>query len=161
MDPRIRIHTKMSWIRNTGSHTHMHDTQAGSDCSVVYSPCRLREVRQSSLLCLHNLMLCAPFRTPCWNRSYTFGAGCTLLSYKAPYWATLHPTMLRCTPPWVYNASSELRRTLLSYAKPYLATLHPTDLRYTLLSFAAPFLPGYAASDWASLHVLSYAYSTP
>ncbi len=58
--------------------------------------------------------------------------------YAAHYWATLHPTELRCT--------------LLSFAASYWATfhpnwathqpdgdaLHPTELRCTLLSYASP-----------------------
>jgi hypothetical protein len=46
------------------------------------------------------------------------------LSSAASYWATLHPTELRCI--------------LLSYAASYWATLHPTELRCILLSYAAP-----------------------
>jgi hypothetical protein len=29
MDPRIRIHTKMSWIRNTGAKTYQEEGAAG------------------------------------------------------------------------------------------------------------------------------------
>ncbi len=94
---------------------------------------------------------------------FSTGLICTLLSYAAPYWATLHPRELRCTPvsyaapPWATLHPRELRCTLLSYAAPYWATLHtksyaapfwaklpPSELRCTLLSYALPF--------WATLH---------
>jgi hypothetical protein len=43
---------------------------------------------------------------------FSTGLSCTLLSYIAPYWTTLHPFELRCA--------------LLSYAAPFGSTLHPT-----------------------------------
>ncbi len=52
------------------------------------------------------------------------GLSCTLLSYIAPSWSTLHPPKLRCT--------------LMSYTAPYWATLHPTKLWCIQLSYAAP-----------------------
>ncbi len=65
------------------------------------------------------------------------------MSYTAPNWATLHPSMLRSTllfygrtlvsyaELWLNYAAAltELRRTLLSDAAPYWARLHPVDLR--------------------------------
>jgi hypothetical protein len=44
----------------------------------------------------------------------------TLLSYAAPYWASLHPKEICCT--------------LLSYVASSWATMHPTKLHCTLLS---------------------------
>ncbi len=103
---------------------------------------------------------------------------CTLLSYAAPYRATLHltelcftqnelrctPTEQRCTPLsyaapyWATLHIIELRCTLLSYAALYWATLHLTELRCTLLSYTAPYWatlhPKWATKhpNWATLH---------
>ncbi len=75
----------------------------------------------------------------------------TLLSYAAPYWATLHLTVLR----WTHKAELrpiELRCTLLSYTQnPNWATMHPTELRWTLLSYAEPY--------WATLYPTELHYS--
>jgi hypothetical protein len=68
------------------------------------------------------------------------------LCYAAPYWASMHPSVLRCillsyaapywgTPP----QPTALRFSLLSYAAPSWVTLHPTELRCTRLSYYAPF----------------------
>ncbi len=64
---------------------------------------------------------------PNWGRQgriFSTGLSCTLLSYMASYWATLHTFELRCP--------------LLSYAAPYWASLHPTKLCCIQLSYAAP-----------------------
>jgi len=53
------------------------------------------------------------------------GLSCTLLSYFASYWATLHPP--------------ELHWNLISYTAPYWATLHPTMLCCIQLSYTAPY----------------------
>jgi hypothetical protein len=53
------------------------------------------------------------------------GLSCTLLSYIASYWATLHP-------PELLRHPNERRCTLLSYAAPYEAMLHSTELCRTL-----------------------------
>jgi hypothetical protein len=89
------------------------------------------------------------------------GLRCTLMSYIAPYWGTMHPTLhpieLRCTllsyaafnwatphPIWdtlhpkSYAAPSELRCSLLSYAAPYLSYAAPWEQYCTLLCYAAP-----------------------
>jgi hypothetical protein len=70
----------------------------------------------------------------------------TLLSYTAPYWATMHPPELRCT--------------LLSYTAPFWAmlhpiwaTLHPSELSCTLLNYTAPFW-AMLHPIWAKLHPL-------
>jgi hypothetical protein len=72
----------------------------------------------------------------------------TLLSYTAPYWATLYP--LSC--PAHYGAKvnpAELHITpLYELARPNWATLHLTKLCCTLLS--------YAVLYWASQHHVSY-----
>jgi hypothetical protein len=46
-------------------------------------------------------------------------------------------TTNRATPHliWATPHPSELRRTLLSYAAPFWAALHPTELRWTLLNY--------------------------
>ena len=65
--------------------------------------------------------------------SYTVPSeiSCILLSYAAPFWATLHPIWAKLRPK-SYAAPSELSCALLSYAAPFWATLHPTELRLTL-----------------------------
>ncbi len=81
------------------------------------------------------------------------------LSYAASYWAKLQPPELprRPVPLWTalsYWATvrcSELRCTLLSYAAPSWATLHFTEQCCVLLSLAAPF--------WTTLHPLNFAAS--
>ncbi len=52
------------------------------------------------------------------------GLSCTLLSYIAPYWATMYPP--------------ELPNTLMSYAAPSWSTLHPSKLCCIQQSYAAP-----------------------
>ncbi len=89
---------------------------------------------------------------------------CTLLSYIAPYWATLQPPELRCALFWAPLHSVELRCTLLSYAAfnwamlhPIWAILHPiwTTLRpksHASSSELSCALLSYAALFWAMLH---------
>ena len=53
-----------------------------------------------------------------WGIYFSNGLSCTLLSYAAPYLATLHPSKLCCIQ--------------MSYAAPYLSFSAPQELRYTL-----------------------------
>ncbi len=63
----------------------------------------------------------------------SIGLSCTLLSYIASYWATLHSPELRCT--------------LMSYTAPEWATLHPNELHCTLFRYPL----SYDAYNWAKL----------
>ncbi len=76
---------------------------------------------------------------------FSTGLSCSLLSYIAPYWVTLHPIELRCTL-LSYAASTELRRTLYELRCILRATLHPSELCCTL-----------SEQHCASLHPKSYA----
>ncbi len=51
---------------------------------------------------------------------------------------------------WAKLHPTELRCTLLSYAAPYWATLHPTKLCCTLLSYAALYLSFAAPKSYAA-----------
>jgi hypothetical protein len=101
---------------------------------------------------------------------------CTLMSYIAPYWATLQPPELRCALFWAPLHPVELRCILLSYAAfnwamlhPIWAILHPIWATLRLKSYASSSelscaLLSYAALFWAMLHpselcciLLSYA----
>jgi hypothetical protein len=80
------------------------------------------------------------------SAAYCYALHCTILSYPAPYWTTLHPNELPSffwAPlyPLSYTAPSELCCTplsctciLLSYKTHYLATLNPVELWCCLLS---------------------------
>ncbi len=100
---------------------------------------------------------------------HSFELRCTLLSYAAPYWATLHPTKLCCiklsyaAPNQSWAAPSELSCILLSYAGPFWATLHPIWAMLHPKMFATPWelrctlwincaLLSYAAPFWPTLH---------
>ncbi len=103
----------------------------------------------------------------------------TLMSYAAPYWATLHTTKLCCiqlsdAAPYLTCAAHYLNYTLhpLSFAAPFCATLHPSELRCTLratlhpLDKLRPFelcctLLSYAAPYWATLHAPYWATRRP
>ncbi len=69
---------------------------------------------------------------------------CTLLSYGAPCWATVHPAELRGTPyglaqpNWATLHPTELHCTPLCYAVPHWATLYPTELPNTLWATLYP-----------------------
>ena len=127
-----------------------------------------------------------PFRLQAQTRAardvyLSTGLSCTLLSYIAPYWATLQPPELRCALFWATLHHVELRCTLLSYAAFNWAMLNygsPSELSCTLLSYIAPYwatlqppelccaqfwstlrpvelrctLLSYAAFKWAMLH---------
>jgi len=87
-----------------------------------------------------------------WGIYFSNGLSCTLLSYAAPYLATLHPTKLCCiqmsyaAPYLSFSAPQELRYTLWT-------KLHPSELCCTLLSYAAPF--------WAMLHPSELSCTLP
>ncbi len=68
---------------------------------------------------------------PSWFTLHPPELRCTLMSYTTPYWATWRPAKLCCNQ-LSYAASSELSCTLLSYAVPFWATVHPSELRCTL-----------------------------
>ncbi len=127
-----------------------------------------------------------PFRLQAQTRAardvyLSTGLSCTLLSYIAPYRATLQPPELRCALFWATLHHVELRCTLLSYAAFNWAMLNygsPSELSCTLLSYIAPYwatlqppelccaqfwstlrpvelrctLLSYAAFKWAMLH---------
>ena len=57
--------------------------------------------------------------------AYCWALCCTLLSYPASYWHSLHPFLS-------YAAPSELHCTLW-------ATLHPTELSFILMSYTTPY----------------------
>ncbi len=93
--------------------------------------------------------------------------GGTLLSYAAPYWATLNP-LSSAASYWakvhlaeIHSTITELRCTLMSctlnptlrYAGPSWATLYPTELRCSLLSYAAPCELHYSLTELPSVLV--------
>ncbi len=90
------------------------------------------------------------------NQHITTQLSGTLMSNTAPFWATLHPTELRCillsyaASYWATLHPTELRCTHLSYTEPSWAVIHPNELRCKLVSYAA--LLSYAALFWAMLH---------
>ncbi len=85
----------------------------------------------------------------------------TLLSYAAPYWASVHPEELCCT--------------LLSYAAPHWAMLHPrgatmyptkllhlTELSCALLKYSELYpIVSYAGIFWDTLHPIELLYTAP
>ncbi len=96
----------------------------------------------------------------------------TLLSYTAPYWATLYqlscvvfywaklrPAEIHSTlyepayPNWATLHSTELCRTLQSCAKPYWAMLYPTEQRCSLVSYVAPCELHYSLTELPSVLV--------
>ena len=102
----------------------------GSQPSYTASPNRLRFTLQQKIEFAAQLG-CTLSELCC-----TLRATLHLLSYTAPFWATLHPTwpMMR---PKNYAPPSELQPSelcciLLSYAASFWVMLHPTELRLTL-----------------------------
>ncbi len=77
----------------------------------------------------------------------------TLLSYAAPYWATLYP--LRCAARfWSKVHPAELHSTLTELR--YWTTLNPTELCLTLLSYAVLYWATLSSTElrstmWATL----------
>ncbi len=81
----------------------------------------------------------------------------TLLSFAA----TTHPTGLcRTLLSYMHRTPTELRHTLLIYAAPYWVTPHPTELRHTLLIYTAPYWATPHPNDLCHTH-RSYAAPEP
>ncbi len=116
----------------------------------------------TTLALIHNIFLSSPHpvhlsKPRCTLRSFVASyrgmPHRTLLSFAAPYWATLRSTELLCVLRANNFALSELSCTVLIYAAPFWASLNPSELCYTL--------PIYADPKWVTLHPKKYSPTRP
>ncbi len=89
------------------------------------------------------------------------GLSCTLLSYIASYWATLHPPELRCTlratlHPIELCCTSKTCCIQLSYAAPLSKLCCTSELSCILQSYVAPFCDRLRPI-WAKMRPKIYA----
>ncbi len=78
-------------------------------------------------------LICAAF---CWTTLHLAEPRGTLLSYAAPYWATLH--QLSCAAPCLSTVPPSDLRYPHGLAHPNWATLYPTELRNSLRTTLQP-----------------------